>query len=215
MSNALNGTVPSKGEIKGTLQVVYGKSAYDIARANGFEGTEKEWLDSISVSAANVVGNNVEFIFYGGDSSNPDDGTQILEVTESNYPNCYYRMVDGEAEWINPPRIPGEEYRTNERYLGVKVIYRKIFAFNGYDVMTGMADGEYSLGNLLRGPIKCTAIKYNAWTDSFILPYDVANSKEYRYVTMRNDGMFIYKQSQSVEDPTVDDLYVEVWYYKE
>lgn len=50
MSNTLKGTIATKGTIKGTLNAVYGKdgkSAYEIALANGFEGTEAEWLDSL------------------------------------------------------------------------------------------------------------------------------------------------------------------------
>lgn len=185
MSNTLNGTVPSKGNIKGHLQVVYGKSAYDIAVANGFEGTEEEWLASISENAAEEVKKefeeNGEYVFYGGDASGkgeileiPDilaewenataevrqnkenieslqgevvtlqedvttlqnsvvdvehggtgastasDARKMLETSQaiesSEYSGCYYRMVDGEQEWLNPPMIKGEEYRTTERF---------------------------------------------------------------------------------------------------
>ena len=54
-----------------------------------------------------------------------------IESTE--YPGCYYRMVDGVVEWFNPPMQVGgidadgnpiNEYRTTERYLG-KPVYTK------------------------------------------------------------------------------------------
>ena len=45
----------------------------------------------------------------------------------ADYPGCYYRVVDGEDEWINPPMIPGMEYRTTERFYG-KTVYAKVFA---------------------------------------------------------------------------------------
>ncbi len=49
MSN-INGTVATKGAVKGSLNAIYGKdgkSAYEVALANGFEGTEEEWLESL------------------------------------------------------------------------------------------------------------------------------------------------------------------------
>lgn len=48
--NALVGTLSTKGSLVGGLGVVYGKdgkSAYEIAVKNGFEGTEEEWLASL------------------------------------------------------------------------------------------------------------------------------------------------------------------------
>ena len=47
---------------------------------------------------------------------------------DTTYPSCYYRMVDGVKEWINPPMASGVEYRTTERWMG-KPVYTKIVAF--------------------------------------------------------------------------------------
>jgi hypothetical protein len=41
---------------------------------------------------------------------------------DATYPGCYYRMVGGVKEWINPPMQIGVEYRTTERYNG-KTVY--------------------------------------------------------------------------------------------
>ena len=46
-------------------------------------------------------------------------------IESTDYPGCYYRMVDGAQEWINPPMAVGVEYRTTERYLG-KPVYTKL-----------------------------------------------------------------------------------------
>ena len=54
-----------------------------------------------------------------------DDGIGF-ESTE--YPGCYYRMVSGVVEWVNPPILPGVEYRTTERYQG-KPVYVKLVNF--------------------------------------------------------------------------------------
>lgn len=50
MSNEIIGTVSTTGDIKGSLNVVYGKdgaSAYEIAVKNGYTGTETEWIASL------------------------------------------------------------------------------------------------------------------------------------------------------------------------
>lgn len=39
-------------------------------------------------------------------------------VESTDYPGCYYRMVDGVVEWFNPPMLLGVEYRTTERFNG-------------------------------------------------------------------------------------------------
>lgn len=51
--NILIGTISPKGTMNGSLGTVYakdgvdGKSAYEIAKSHGFEGTEEEWLASL------------------------------------------------------------------------------------------------------------------------------------------------------------------------
>lgn len=46
-------------------------------------------------------------------------------LEDETYKNCYYRVIDGEKEWIKPPMIVGAEYRTIERYEG-KIVYTKL-----------------------------------------------------------------------------------------
>ena len=47
-----------------------------------------------------------------------DDG---VGFESTDYPGCYYRTVDGVTEWVNPPMILGNEYRTTERWNGKPV----------------------------------------------------------------------------------------------
>lgn len=42
-------------------------------------------------------------------------------IEDTTYPGCYYRMVDGEKEWLNPPMVLNTAYRTTERYNGKPV----------------------------------------------------------------------------------------------
>lgn len=42
-------------------------------------------------------------------------------IEDDAHPGCYYRMVDDEKEWVNPPMIEGSHYRTIERFNGKPV----------------------------------------------------------------------------------------------
>ena len=52
-------------------------------------------------------------------------------IPSTDHPGCYYRMIDGVTEWVNPPMMIGIEYRTTERYLG-KPVYVKVVNFGNY-----------------------------------------------------------------------------------
>ena len=54
--------------------------------------------------------------------SNPN-----LLIESADHPGCYYRFVNDRIEWLNPPMVPGVEYRTTERWYG-GVVYTQMFA---------------------------------------------------------------------------------------
>lgn len=43
------------------------------------------------------------------------------QIESAEHPGCYYRMVNNEKEWLNPPMVAGEVYRTTERFNGYPV----------------------------------------------------------------------------------------------
>lgn len=60
----------------------------------------------------------------------PADALSALEAGKltarqsAQYPGCYYRTADGATEWLEPPLLPGVEYRTARRWGG-KPVYAK------------------------------------------------------------------------------------------
>ena len=73
--------------------------------------------------------------------------TGCTESTE--YPGCFYRIIDGEVEWQNPPMVNDVEYRTAERYDGMPV-YVKNILFSNANISDGKATKEaYEYGNIL------------------------------------------------------------------
>lgn len=50
-----------------------------------------------------------------------------LAIESTDHPGCYYKYVNGEVEWINPPNEYGVEYRLTERWKGRPVFKETIF----------------------------------------------------------------------------------------
>lgn len=92
-----------------------------------YDGTY--WLiDNIKPSANDLYGKTpIESGGTGADTlEKAQKNLQIHPAIEStDYPGCYYRTVGDEREWVNPPMVVGEEFRTAERFCGVPV-YTKI-----------------------------------------------------------------------------------------
>ena len=61
---------------------------------------------------------------YAGEAKQSAEFISALYIESDEHPGCYYRIVNEVVEWINPPMIPGVEYRTTERHNG-KVVFRK------------------------------------------------------------------------------------------
>ena len=55
---------------------------------------------------------------------NPINSSSIIE--SADYPNCYYRAIGEEVEWLNPPMIVNTEYKTTERFLN-RPVYTMVF----------------------------------------------------------------------------------------
>lgn len=73
------------------------------------------------------------------------------------YPGCYYRIVEGETEWLNPPMMPGVEYRTTERAEGKIVYAKRIVHTPSSQVGSSTSGASYSIphgvsnfGNVVR-----------------------------------------------------------------
>ena len=93
-------------------------------------------------------------------------------IESTDYPGCYYRLVNGVVEWFNPPmEIGGVEYRTTERYNGYPVYKR---AVNIGDI-TG--DGKSTFANNGAGTILSCEILYSGYLPfTYIHNSDLSNS---------------------------------------
>ena len=134
-------------------------------------------------------------------------------VEDSTYNGCYYRMVGDEKEWINPPMIHGVEYRTPERFQS-NIVYKILIRITSDTINNNISNGVLSLhpGEF---PSNALVLKFNAWTDSHVLPYirKLSSANEiHRIVSISRTGEIFYEQTVGISNPT--NIWIEAWYYK-
>lgn len=84
----------------------------------------------LSGSTVDIVGLTTldDYTYYGGKKLSALFAEKAPGIADTTYPSCYYRMVDGVKEWLNPPMVVGVEYRTTERWNG-KPVYATLLNF--------------------------------------------------------------------------------------
>lgn len=124
----------------------------------------------------------------------------------ADHPGCYYRMVDGEKEWVNPPMKLDTEYRTTER-CGGEVVYAKRIACGA--TVAGIKTLSNS-GRVLYGiPIRYAALVGNSMSPYF---YNNEFTNDYSsYVRVELMGIHIYAGAKYTDRNT----YVTVWYIQQ
>ena len=101
-----------------------------IASVNGVVATN---TGKISENAVAISNNASEISNVTNYANNLNERLSLIETIESKeYPGCFYRMVNGEEEWINPPMKTGSVYRTTERFKGEPVYVRLVYGYNPF-----------------------------------------------------------------------------------
>lgn len=124
-------------------------------------------------------------------------------IESTDYPGCYYRIVNDVTEWINPPMLLGVEYRTTERWNGDPV-YAKVVTF-GYMPNSSAANVEWAPDS---GTV-AQVVRYAGTNDQGdALPY-VADVSDYRLAVASN-----YIVIATNRDKSSVIAYVAIWYTK-
>ena len=82
-------------------------------------------------------------------------------IEDETHSGCYYRTVNGETEWINPPLMAGVEYRTTERWNGKAV----------YTVLTSIGPIADASSIDISGYGATRIVRYAGWVDNYTLPH--------------------------------------------
>ena len=105
----IKGTIATEGKINGTLNVASGfdgKSAYEIAIENGFEGTEAEWLESLHGKDG----------IDGNDGKKGDTGNSGVYLGSGEMPDDCNVQIDPEGDVvINDFVLTTEQNLTKEQ----------------------------------------------------------------------------------------------------
>lgn len=92
----------------------------------------KEYLEQLKAQGvADVQGliDDLEALLADNDLvvlSRDVEALKDIAIESTDYRGCYYRIFENAVEWINPPNLYGNEYRTTERWQN-KPVYQKTF----------------------------------------------------------------------------------------
>lgn len=129
----------------------------------------------------------------------------VMPAIESEeHPGCYYHTVDGAIEWINPPLVPGVEYRTTERFTE-RPVYTKFVqlgvAASGQSIVQWHEDSAAS-------PIRHTARFYTQTLP--LISSDGTHTTEVRLVG--TDAYIFCVENWVITSGAP--IWLQVWYYK-
>jgi hypothetical protein len=127
----------------------------------------------------------------------------IPPIESSDNPGCYYKLVGGEKEWLNPPVVLGVEYRTTERYKG-KVVYTKLFSCGT------LAAGSTNVIDTTSSGVQ-GIIRYNGMMETSALPFMEYNC----YLRVGNiAGQLTAVINGGTLAPLAETVYAQAWYTK-
>ncbi len=119
---SLNGSAESTVKLRGSLHIpeaIVGKSAYEIAVMNGFDGTEEEWLASLKGDKGDKGDAPVKGVDYYTEDDKTDMGFTAAEVplniNDEVYKNAHF-SDDGNSIWDTGK----SQGLMSENYLPVK-----------------------------------------------------------------------------------------------
>ena len=180
------------------LQITYTKASSLGELASG---------ERLAVAFGKIAKAIADLIAHISNKTNPHNvtATQVgafPAIADATYPSCYYRMVDGEKEWINPPMVSGVEYRTMERYLGkpvrTKVINCGVVAKGG----TLTFAHTCNISVLVRAVI-------NAGRNSVPLIYNGDTENQYSITGYVNKDNVVVKNGSGNSE---NSIHAQIWY---
>lgn len=167
--------------------------------------TGKETAVSVSDIIIGAQAIPLEVQYGGTGATNGQDACKNINalhaIESTEHPGCYYRMVDGEQEWINPPFVFHEEYKTTERVNG-KAVYAKCFGVH------------LTSSDVLAFDLDAHIIKLHAWsTYAKIIPSNNPNTDWDMGLSARSDGIHVLSGDSIVAQEDAS-AWFQVWYVK-
>lgn len=129
------------------------------------------------------------FMNYGCYASTDDRVVWVRGERQNNtYPDCRYRTAaDGSIEWINPPMLAGNEYRTTERWNG-KIVYKKLLTWKSTTDMNYV--GTYNVPHGISS-LDLPSLRIEWTTNGWALPY--VNGNESLHIAQYDSTNLVIK----------------------
>ena len=178
-------------------------TAADVGAAPASHATDKGNPHGVTAAQVGAVPAS-----HATDKGNPHGVTAaqvgaVPAIESTDYPGCYYRMVGGNTEWINPPVGIGEEYRTTERWNGYAV-YTKLIDLG----IVPVGERDYDIGfysGLIRHYAVTNTNRSVLTTGEIVEDWDVS-VKIFQNTVRVTGGEGIGNNNET--------LYLQVWYTK-
>lgn len=135
------------------------------------------WMEEFKIQSTNEINTLLELlrelVEEGGFGTLINDVQKLnsLQIESEEYPGCYYRIVDGETEWINPPCEYGVEYRLTERFEGKPVYQIALYVA----ALPNNSFMNVSLNSVIANVISVEGVAYNESVYSATHPFPVYN----------------------------------------
>lgn len=131
---------------------------------------------------------------------------KLVESTE--YPGCFYRLYAGLKEWLNPPMVVGEEYRTTERMDG-KTVYTKLLKARSQAGSVALPEAEKVAALTAVAISDSSTVNFAFQIPTFDLPTD--SKRVQRMQVYYDNGRILFN---SVVAKGMYDLYITAKYTK-
>ena len=131
---------------------------------------------------------------------------QSIACESDDYPGCYYRMVNGVKEWLNPPMEVGTEYRTTERWNG-KAVYTALINCGKFP--------SAGVKNVSHGLSASQIVRCIGTTDYFgiVLPYTDPTSNSLAADAWAHKNLIFLRCNNAAWADF--DCFVQLWYTKD
>lgn len=160
--------------------------------------------DNVAIAVAEAYDGKYEIV---EDGESFDKETVTIE--DKKNPGCFYRMIDGEKEWVNPPMITNVEYRTSERNVG-RPVYTKICRLMYVEPGD---EGEIDFNSEgLALPLRCNAYAFKLQVNEYDYTDGGRTLNMLGFVVDASDNQIHYKMPDTVDRGYCID--VQVWYIK-
>lgn len=118
--------------------IEYGRQRFDNAMTELEQIAEESDAATLILDVADLKNETAEM-------EEDIENVKAISVESTQFPGCFYRIVNGIMEWINPPTMPGVEYATTERWNNKPVYVKTIYlgALSNKAVITITIDAEY------------------------------------------------------------------------